>query len=76
MSILERFGKPVTGSVPTIVRSFTRLCHQNGDYKFLWKSKYYEHITRNDKDLNNIRDYILNNPIKWWYDKENPNKAT
>jgi hypothetical protein len=34
---------------------------------------YYEHIICNDKDLNNIRDYIVNNPLKCQEDNENPN---
>jgi REP element-mobilizing transposase RayT len=38
----------------------------------VWQRGYYEHIIRNEKDLNNTRDYIINNPIKWWFDEENP----
>ena len=40
----------------------------------VWQSRYYEHIIRNDKDLNNVREYIVNNPIQWHVDEENPNK--
>ena len=32
----------------------------------------YEHIIRNDDDLNRIREYIINNPSQWSIDKENP----
>ena len=38
----------------------------------LWQRNYYEHIVRNDDDLNEIREYIINNPLKWALDKENP----
>ncbi len=38
----------------------------------LWLRNYYEHIIRNDDDLNEIREYIINNPLKWDLDKENP----
>lgn len=31
----------------------------------VWQRNYYEHIIRNDADLNRIRDYIINNPLKW-----------
>ncbi|MFH1524604.1 MAG: transposase [Chloroflexota bacterium] len=31
----------------------------------IWQRNYYEHIVRNDADLNRIRDYIANNPLKW-----------
>jgi hypothetical protein len=36
-----------------------------------WQRNYYEHIIRNDKELNNIRDYILNNLMQWHMDEEN-----
>ncbi len=42
--------------------------------KKLWQRNYYEHIIRNDNELNNIRKYIQENPIKWDKDKENPNR--
>jgi REP element-mobilizing transposase RayT len=38
----------------------------------LWQRNYYEHIIRNEEDLNNIRTYIDENPTDWYYDKENP----
>ena len=33
---------------------------------------YYEHIIRNENEFNCIREYILNNPLKWQLDMENP----
>jgi putative transposase len=38
-----------------------------------WQRNYYEHIIRNDNELNNIRDYIQNNVLQWAFDKDNPN---
>jgi putative transposase len=38
----------------------------------LWQRNYYEHIIRNEEDLNNIRKYIQENPARWEMDKENP----
>ncbi len=37
----------------------------------LWQRNYYEHVIRNEDDLNDIREYIINNPLKWALDKEN-----
>jgi len=37
-----------------------------------WQRNYYEHIIRSDKELNNIREYIVNNPMQWHVDEENP----
>ncbi len=39
---------------------------------FQWQRNYYEHIIRNEKALNNIRKYIIENPLKWQLDRENP----
>lgn len=30
----------------------------------IWQRNYYEHIIRNENELNNIREYIINNPKK------------
>ncbi len=38
----------------------------------LWQRNYYEHIIRNDKELDEIRKYITENPAKWAEDKDNP----
>lgn len=38
----------------------------------LWQRNYYEHIIRNEDELNRIRKYIVNNPAQWAEDKENP----
>ena len=40
----------------------------------LWQRNYYEHIIRNENDLNHIREYIINNPLQWELDNENPNR--
>lgn len=41
-------------------------------YKRLWQRNYYEHVVRDEKDLNRIRDYIQSNPANWDEDEENP----
>jgi REP element-mobilizing transposase RayT len=38
----------------------------------LWQRNYYEHIIRNEDELNSIRQYIEDNPLKWEMDRENP----
>ena len=30
----------------------------------LWQRDYYEHVIRNEEDLELTREYILNNPLK------------
>ena len=40
----------------------------------IWQRSFYDRIIRNDKSLNNIRNYIKTNPSTWNYDLENPNR--
>ena len=34
----------------------------------VWQRNYYEHIIRNEPELNRIREYIINNPLNWQKD--------
>ncbi len=36
-----------------------------------WQGNYYEHIVRNDRELNAIRQYIIDNPVNWKLDRDN-----
>ena len=38
----------------------------------VWQRNYYEHVIRDERDLNRIRHYIENNPAHWATDDENP----
>ena len=38
----------------------------------VWQRNYYERVIRNDDELSRAREYIVNNPMKWELDKENP----
>lgn len=49
-----------------------KLIHQAGYEYFAWQRNYYEHIIRSEKELNKIRKYIIENPLKWELDRENP----
>ena len=41
-------------------------------YKKLWQRNYYEHILRGQADYERIAGYILDNPVNWDQDEENP----
>lgn len=38
----------------------------------VWQRTYYDRIIRNETELNRIREYIINNPLKWHLDRDNP----
>jgi len=69
---------PQRQSVGSIVGSFKsaatkRINEQRGTPGApVWQRDYFEHIIRNDESLNRIREYILNNPLQWALDRENP----
>ncbi len=47
---------------------------QNGWPPFpgkLWQRNYWEHIVRDEPELNRIRQYIRNNPAQWDMDRLN-----
>ena len=37
-----------------------------------WQRDYYEHVIRNERELNAIREYIVNNPLQWMLDRDHP----
>jgi putative transposase len=49
----------------------TRLIRQTANADFAWQRNHYEHIVRSDESLNRIRQYILDNPLRWAIDREN-----
>ena len=75
---MERFGQPVSGSLPTIIRAFKsattkRINQLRGTPSMrVWQRNYYEHVVRNENDLIKIRQYIERNPIRWEDDKNHP----
>jgi REP element-mobilizing transposase RayT len=74
----EQFGKPVSNSIPTIIRLFkSTTTKQLNELRNtagipVWQRNYFEHIIRNDEELNRIREYIITNPLKWAEDENNP----
>jgi len=40
--------------------------------KKIWQRDYYERVIRNDRELDEIREYIINNVLKWDLEKNQP----
>ena len=47
-----------------------------GYMEFKWQHNYYEHVIRDENSLNRIRQYIIDNPLRWDTDRENPAAVT
>jgi REP element-mobilizing transposase RayT len=67
---------PRRNTLSVIIRTYkaavTTACRRIGRDDFAWQRNYYEHIIRNERELNAIRQYIQNNPLKWALDRDNP----
>ena len=72
------FGDSLPDSLASIVGSFksavTRKINKMrlSPAKPVWQRNYYEHVIRKDESLDQIREYILNNPVNWATDPNNP----
>lgn len=53
--VIQQFKSAVT-------REINRKCKID----FRWQRNYYERIIRNENELQRIRKYIRENPVKWW----------
>lgn len=43
---------------------------RNSEYEKYWQRNYYDRIIRNEKELDRIREYIVNNPLRWAIEKD------
>jgi hypothetical protein len=63
-------------SLGKIIRSYKartcRMIRVSGFDSFEWQRSYYDHVVRDERSLNRIREYIRRNPEQWASDKKNP----
>jgi len=60
-----------------IIRWFKTFSSRNinnsqNNFTFSWQRSFFDVIIRNDEQLEKTRQYIIDNPIKWELDKNNP----
>jgi len=65
----------VVGAFKSIVA--TKRLGRNAPYRSgrVWQRNYYERVIRDEEELNRAREYILLNPFKWEFDRENPTRV-
>ena len=68
--------QPAKRSLSLVIRNFkstvTLLVRCNIGMMDIWQARFYDHIVRNDDELDRMRTYIRNNPAQWETDKNNP----
>ena len=66
----NQFG-PQSKNLASIVRGFkvgvSKYATIN-NIPFSWQPRFYDHIICNEKELFNVRKYIIENPVKWGRD--------
>ncbi|MFC1780450.1 transposase [Patescibacteria group bacterium] len=71
----NKFG-PQINNLSSIIRGFkgavTKRIHILGCDDFSWQERFFERVIRDEDELFNIREYIINNPINWYLDRNNP----
>ncbi|HXF85533.1 MAG TPA: hypothetical protein VNK49_09095 [Anaerolineales bacterium] len=64
-----------SNSLGAIIGQFKSVCTKRiwaaGHRDFALQSRFYDHIARNEAELEHIRRYILANPSRWEEDREN-----
>jgi REP element-mobilizing transposase RayT len=72
----NRFQNQWKWTISSIIWSFKSICtktinkSQNKIF-FSWQPNYYDRIIKNEEELQKIRKYIKENPLKWDLDKNN-----
>jgi putative transposase len=66
------------GSLGAIIRSFKsavtkRARVEVGSAGEIWQRNYFERVVRDGEELSSVTRYIVENPMKWEWDRENPN---
>jgi REP element-mobilizing transposase RayT len=51
-----------------------KIREQFNDFEFGWQKSFYDRIIRNETELQKTRQYIVDNPLQWKFDKNNLNK--
>ena len=68
---LRHFTGALSVVVGMLKREVTIYARKNS-ICFGWQRGYHDHIIRGVNDANQINDYILNNPMRWYADSMHP----
>ncbi len=62
--------KSLSGLVGVFKTTSSKEIHNNGLSEFKWQRSFYDRVIRNEKELFQIKKYIIQNPLKWEIEKE------
>jgi REP element-mobilizing transposase RayT len=67
---ISRFQNQGKGTISAIIGSFKSICTKTinksqNKIRFAWQPRFYDHVIRDENELNRIRKYIVKNPLNW-----------
>jgi len=71
---ITHLGPSLRTTIGSFKSAVTRLSHKKylPSKQELWQRGYFDHIVRSETSLLRLRQYILDNPIKWHLDELHP----
>jgi putative transposase len=78
-SMVERLKTAIQWFKTMTTNEYIRAVKQRGWPSFpgrLWQRNYYDHIIRNERSLQQIREYIATNPAMWQLDQLHPDNPS
>jgi putative transposase len=72
-----QFGRPPAGSLGEHMRAFKSsvthaISEARGVRTLVWQPRFYDRIIRDERELENVRRYIADNPTNWLADRCHP----
>lgn len=68
----NKFGVQIQ-NLASVIRGYKasvkKYANLNG-IDFIWQAKYYDRVIRNEKEYQNIRQYVYDNPTRWLLNKD------
>ena len=72
-----RRGSPTLGKIVAYFKhQSTKHINYNTPGTRVWQRNYYDHVIRDDPDLQRLRQYIQDNPMKWELDQLHPDNPS
>jgi REP-associated tyrosine transposase len=57
--------------LPVVIASFKAAASRAAG-RALWQRSFHDRVIRNESELQTLRRYVVDNPIRWAIDRENP----
>ena len=63
-ALIDLNGQPLSSTVHRFKRKLSAICYRRSIRGRLWQHRFWDHVIRDERDLNRHIDYIHFNPVK------------